>query len=306
MPGPLGEFELVLGAQAELGEGPMWDPRLSVLVWVDIYKAAMHFFDPETGNDTSIRLPSPCGAVAMRASGGYIAALADGVFAVALETGAVKPLAMLSDWNDAVRFNDGKCDPQGRFWAGTITLPRGKGISGSPSDFRPTGTLFFLDSAVKLHAVIHDVAVSNGLGWSPDGRKFYYIDSAEHGVDSFDFYGSSGTVANRRRLVQLDDSSTPDGMTVDAEGGLWVALHGVGGSYLNRYAPDGSLDREIPAPFPGITSCAFGGPDLDQLFVTTRRSGVDRVLLSKVAHQAGGIFCFRPGVKGMPIGAFAG
>lgn len=298
-------FNLVLHAQAELGEGPMWDERDGVLMWIDIYRAQLHRFDPITGRNSFIRMPSSIGAVAVRAQGGYIAALADGVWAIDYESGDAELLVKLPSRGDAIRFNDGKCDPQGRFWAGTIAIPPGARSSGDASVFQSLGALYRLDTALTLTESVKPTTVSNGLGWSPDGTKFYYIDSAEKSVDCFDFDGAQGALGNRRRLVELDSLSTADGMAVDAEGGLWVTLHRAGVSYLNRYSPDGTLDRKIHMPIPGITSCAFGGADLDQLYITTRRTGVDRMELMRIPH-AGGIFCYRPGVRGVAVGAFNG
>jgi sugar lactone lactonase YvrE len=186
--------------------------------------------------------------------------------------------------------NDGEVDPSGRFWAGTMELGAAPG----------RGSLYRLGPRGEVTRVLAGVSISNGLGWSPDERTLYYIDSPTQRIDAYDYDRSSGAIANRRTVAEIDPASgLPDGLAVDAEGCLWVALWG--GSSLHRYTPDGRLDRAVALPVSQVTSCAFGGPDLDELYVTSAWVG-----LEEREPAAGGLFRLRPGVRGLPARRFAG
>jgi sugar lactone lactonase YvrE len=190
--------------------------------------------------------------------------------------------------------NDGKCDPAGRFWAGT------KDIEGH----RPFGSLYRLEPDHTLVRVLTDVTISNGLGWSPDHETMYYIDSPTHRIDMFDFEVETGSVSNRRSLVELSRAwGLPDGMTVDEEGFLWVAFWD--GSAVRRIAPDGRVASVVELPVSRVTSCAFGGDDLADLYVTTARNGLSEAEL-RSQPSAGGLFRLHPPVRGLPPHAFAG
>jgi sugar lactone lactonase YvrE len=190
--------------------------------------------------------------------------------------------------------NDGKCDPAGRFWAGT------KDIEGR----RPLGSLYRLDADLTLVAVLTGVTISNGLGWSPDHRSMYYIDSPSHGIDVFDFEMEDGGVSGRRRLVDMPlEWGLPDGMTVDEEGFLWVAFWG--GSAVRRVAPDGHVVSVVTLPVSQVTSCAFGDDDLSDLYVTSARNGLGCDQLREQPY-AGGLFRFRPEMPGLAEHPFLG
>jgi sugar lactone lactonase YvrE len=282
--------ELVLDTRAELGEGPVWDDRTGVLAWVDILVGHVHRYDPATGADAVTDVGQPVGAVGLREHGGLVLAVRDG-FALLDEGGATPRLLAAVEREDPdTRMNDGEVDPAGRFWAGTMELGAAPG----------RGSLYRLDPSGAVTRVLADVSISNGLGWSPDERTLYYIDSPMQRIDAYDYARSSGTIANRRTVAEIEPADgLPDGLAVDAEGGLWVALWG--GSSVRRFTPEGRLDRTVELPVSQVSSCAFGGPDLDELYVTSAATG-----LAGTEPAAGGLFRLRPRVRGLPARRFAG
>lgn len=287
------DAELAIDAQASLGEGPCWDANVGVLWWVDIDGERVHRYDPKTGADTSVAVGQPVGAVVPRASGGLVLAVRDGFATLDPASGKIDALVDVDKANAITRFNDGKVDSHGRFWAGTM------GFQVEPD----AGAFYRLDPDLTVTTVLKTVTVSNGLGWSPDDRTMYYIDSLAYTVDAFDFDVNSGGLSNRRTLVEIRGADgLPDGMAVDVDGYLWVAI--AYGSCVRRYAPDGTLDGELRLPASIITSCAFGGPDLGDLYITSMSSGLGENVIEKT--HAGGLWRFRPGVKGLPTNAFAG
>jgi sugar lactone lactonase YvrE len=192
------------------------------------------------------------------------------------------------------RMNDGKCDPAGRFWAGTMALDKRRGA----------GALYRLDADGRVHRMLDEVSISNGLDWSNDGRLMYYVDTPTRSVDVFDFDVATGAIANRRSLARVEpDEGWPDGLTLDADGYIWVALWC--GAAVRRYAPDGTLDRVVAVPTTYPTSCAFGGSDLGDLYITTAATALtpDERLREPLA---GGLFRCRPGVHGRPAHRFGG
>jgi sugar lactone lactonase YvrE len=292
--------ELIVDARAELGEGPVWDVDAGVLWWVDIDGHRIHRFDPETGEDRAIATPSAVGAVALRAAGGLAVALEDGIWTIdpkaELET---DPPA--DDWRvfapfvepSDVRCNDAKCDPLGRLLVGTIA-----------ADERPIGGLFSVERDGGVRQLLDRLAIANGLAWSRDGRTLYYIDSPTRQVDAWDYDLETGAIARQRVHLAFDDGlAMPDGMTIDAEGGLWIAFWD--GWEVRRYAPDGSLDVVVRVPAAQVTSCTFGGPDLADLYITTAANGFDSGLRA-AQPGAGGLFRVRPGIGGVPPDRFAG
>jgi sugar lactone lactonase YvrE len=233
--------------------------------------------------DTFFEVGEDVGTVAVRAAGGLVLATASGLY-TCLDDGGRRTL--LHEVHTGGRFNDGKADPWGRFWAGTyLDRPRG------------SSALYRLDPDHSLHTVATGVTCSNGIGWAPDGTTMYYIDTQTGGVDVFDHDPSSGAVTGRRRLIDVD-RGWPDGMTVDVDGCLWVALWDGWG--VRRYAPDGRLLTTVEVPAQRVTSCAFGGATL---YITTARTG-----LTDFGDQpgAGSVFACEPGVSGLPAGEWAG
>jgi sugar lactone lactonase YvrE len=281
--------DVVLAGQARLAEGPVWDPRSSCLRWVDIQRGQVHRFDPASGVDTYFEVGEDVGTVAVRAAGGLVIATTSGLY-TCLDDGGRKTLLHAVDTDPpGGRFNDGKADPWGRFWAGTIL-----------DDPQGACALYRMDPDHSLHTVVTGVSCSNGLAWSPDGAVMYYIDTQTGGVDAFDHDASSGAVTGRRRIIDIDRGH-PDGMTVDADGCLWVALWDGWG--LQRFAPDGRLLTTVEVPAQRVTSCAFGGPTLSTLYITTARTG-----LTDFSEQpsAGSLFAVEPGVTGLAPGEWAG
>ncbi|MFI6791418.1 SMP-30/gluconolactonase/LRE family protein [Nonomuraea sp. NPDC050383] len=242
---------------ARLGEGPRWDDGTETLLWVDIPAGLVHRLDPADDALESIDVGRPVGVALPRASGGLALAVRDG-FAVH-EGGRLEVVAPVTAAEPpGNRMNDGACDRAGRFFAGT------KAEDDTPG----AGSLYRLDTDRSCARVLAGVTISNGIAWSPDERLLYYVDTATDQVDVFDYDPSSGEMANRRRFAGLPQ---PDGITVDAAGHVWVALWG--GASVVRLRPDGSTDLTVPVPAANVTSCAFGGPDLDVLYVTTAWDG---------------------------------
>ena len=281
--------ELLADARAQLGEGPLWDARTNELLWVDIMAGIVHRLEPETGTDRSFGVGQPVGAVVPRASGGYALALRDG-FAVGDETG-VELVAPVDEDRRDLRMNDGACDPGGRFWAGTMHLDETHGA----------GALYRLDANGWVETILTEVTISNGIGWCPDAEHLYYIDTTTQGIDVFDFDAASGSIEKRRRVVTIEDGAgMPDGLVVDSEGCIWVALWE--GWAVRRYAPDGELLAIVDVPAARVTKPAFGGPGLDRLYVTTALPDVP----DPAQPHAGGIFSADPGVRGLPSTTYAG
>jgi sugar lactone lactonase YvrE len=283
------QAELVLDARAALGEGPVWDARAGELLWVDIMAGLVHRFDPATGADRTLDVGQPVGAVVPRTAGGYLLAVRDG-FAVADE-GGVRLVAQLDHDRHSLRMNDGACDSNGRFWAGSMHL----------DEVADAGSFYRLDPGRSPRTMLDGVTISNGVGWSPDDTVMYYVDTPTLGVDAFDYDAASGAISNRRRLVTIEDGAGwPDGLVVDAEGCVWVALWD--GWAVRRYSPDGTLLGLVEVPAARVTKPAFGGPELADLYITSAApDGPD----PKQQH-AGGIFLVQPGVRGLPANAYAG
>jgi sugar lactone lactonase YvrE len=271
---------------AELGEGPIWDAPSRSLIWVDITGRLVHRHWPDEGTTESYSVPSPVGSVCLAESGDFVLALEDGFWFADERLTDIRPIARVHQPHSGLRFNDGKCDPGGRFWAGTMAY------SEAPS----AGALYRLDG-VTATPILRGVGISNGIDWSPDARFVYYVDSPTQTVQRYEFDTATGAIGNAQELVRIDPTDgLPDGLTVDAEGHLWLALWN--GACVRRYTPSGVLERELRLPVSQVTSCTFGGPDLDQLFVTT--AAFD---LSAAEHEqqplAGAMFEMRAGVRGI-------
>ena len=286
------EFDVAVAPAAQLGEGPRWDASTQTLLWVDIPARLVHRYDPATGTDATQQLPDVVSLAMPRRRGGVVVGLPDGLH---LLDGARCPLlAGIEPEQAGTRTNDGACDAAGRLWVGTMALDERSPVAG----------LYRVDAYLGVTTVLSGTTISNGLGWSPSGTSFYFIDSPTCRIDVFDFDPASGALENRRPLAAVEvEGAVPDGLTVDAEGCVWVALHGGWG--LRRYAPDGDLLAEVGLPVARITSCCFGGPDLRDLYVTTRREGLSE---AERAGQplAGALLRLDVGVAGLPTHAFAG
>lgn len=287
-------FDLALDVRAELGEGPIWDDRRRRLVFVDIMRGHVHEFDPATGADRVLEVGQPVGAVALAAKGDWILAAQDGFHRLDPDTGRMSVIAFVEADRPETRMNDGAVDARGRFWAGTM------GMGGR----RDCGTLYRLDPDGSVHAMLSPVSTSNGIDWSPDGRRMYYVDTPTGRVDVFDFDEATGAIANRRPFVEVPNADgRPDGLVVDEVGDVWLALWQ--GGAVRRYGSDGRLDRAVTLPASLTTKPAFGGPALEDLYVTSAWIGLDAAGRD-AEPTAGGLFRLQPGVRGRPARRFAG
>lgn len=289
------DFEVLLDRRALCGEGPLWNGSAGRLHWVDILRHEVHTFDPRTGEDTVALAECPVGAIGLTGGAELIAATGLGFGILDPATGALRMLveAELGD-----RMNDGKCDPRGRFLAGTLTYGRTPGAAA----------LYRLDGVGGVDCVatllVDGLTLSNGIGWSPDGETMYLVDTGPRTLWAFDYRLDDGTPLAPRPLVRMEESEgNPDGLAVDADGAVWVAMHWSG--RIHRYAPDGTLQEVLAAPTKRVTSLAFGGPDLADLYVTSACFSYGEQQLVDDPH-AGGLFRFRPGVTGLPVSPWAG
>ena len=282
----------ILHAQASLGEGSLWNPATARLYWVDIEGRALHVFDPATGQDQHFATGKRISTVVPMRNGHALVALQTGIHELDLGTGQLTRLAdPVTD--EHLRFNDGKCDPAGRFWVGTFDfLARAR-----------AGTLYRYDPDGSTHVMLRHITNSNGIVWALDQRTMYYIDTPTLTVQAFDYDNASGAIANARVIIRFPEGiGWPDGMTIDAEGMLWVALWG--GGAVQRYDPaTGALLQVITVPAPFTSSCAFGGPDLTTLFITSARGGLDPQQLHTFP-LSGNVFAAVPGVAGVPAYIF--
>jgi sugar lactone lactonase YvrE len=280
------DAELVLDARAALGEGPIWDARSRELVWVDIMAGLVHRFDPATGSDASVDAGQPVGSAVIRAAGGLALAVRDG-FAV-LDGEEMRMVAEVEADRPDLRMNDGAVDSRGRFWAGTMELDAAPG----------EGSLYRLDGDGSVELMIRGVSCSNGIAWNPGDDTMLYVDTPTLGIDAFDFDADSGAIANRRRLITIEaGAGSPDGLVVDAEGCIWVALWD--GWAVRRYSPAGELLAVVEIPVARVTKPAFAG---EVLYVTTASPEEP----DPAQPHAGGVFGLRPGVAGLPPNPFAG
>jgi sugar lactone lactonase YvrE len=285
--------DVAVDASAELGEGPAWDSREEVIWWVDITRHTVHRYEPHNRRDSTYDVRHDVGAVVPRASGGVALALQHGFAVMDPESGHLEIIAPVEENRSGNRMNDAKCDRSGRLWGGTMAYDESPGA----------GSFYRLDPDHSVTRILENITCSNGLGWSPDERTMYYIDSGEQRIDAFDF-GPDGDLGNRREFVAIPSTvGTPDGMTVDADGCLWVALWGAGA--IHRYSPDGSLDRLISVPAKQVTSCVFGGAHLTDLYITSARLGLNDFDLKEHPHS-GALFVCRPGVVGQPTYSYRG
>lgn len=288
-------YRVALDVRAALGEGPVWCPREGVLYWLDSRAGLFNRFDPESGENESWQMPEPIGSFALREAGGIVAALASGIALADPPSGSVDWLIRVEHPAEGMRFNDGKCDRRGRFWTGTMVEHL-----KAPAH----AALYRVDPDHGVHKVLDGVRMTNGIGWSPDDRVMYFTDTAAAAIYALDYDVETGAVGERRIFARTTpETGWADGLTVDAEGGVWSA--GFGRGRLNRYAPDGSLERVVELPVAQVTSVMFGGPDLATLYVTTAGSSV-RKPGGTTEHLAGMLFAVEAGVAGLPEPRFAG
>ena len=291
-----GQIEVVLDAHALVAESPVWDEGRQRLFWVDIESGRVHCLNPESRTDKFIELGQRVGAVALRLDGGLIAAMQDGIHYLDFEEGETEFLCDPERHLPNNRFNDGKCDPRGRFWAGTMGMSKPR---------LPVAALYVLDNKRSIRQVLNGVSVSNGMAWTKDNKTFYYIDTQCETVDAFDFAPDSGDITNRRTVIRIaEGEGRPDGMTIDRDGMLWVAHWG--GWQVGRYDPNtGCKLASVKVPAERVSSCTFGGADLDWLYITTAGEALSEEERTIQPH-AGAIFRIRTTAKGYPSDRFAG
>ncbi len=288
------EWTLAVDAADLIGEGPAWDVSRRSLLWTDIAGRRIHRLDPASGTVWTRGLPQMAGAVLPRAEGGLALCLQDGVWVTDSDDGEVRSFTAVEPDDETTRLNDVKTDRAGRLWGGTMALDAR----------RDAGTFYRIDGEGTVEAIAAPVTISNGIEWSPDGRLMYYIDTPTQRMDVFDFDVAAGSATDRRPFIRFDEAfGIPDGMTIDAEGGLWVAFYD--GWAVRRFTPAGKLERTVDLPAARTTSCAFGGPDLDHLYVTSARDGLSATEVAEQPH-AGGLFVIEPGLSGLPITPFCG
>jgi L-arabinonolactonase len=277
-----------------LGEGALWCPHERVLWWIDISSPSLWRFDPRADRVDHWPLPKPPGSFALRKNGGFLFAFRNGLATLDAPGGALEWLEVPGLALGDERFNDGKADRAGRFWSGTLDRRLAS----------PIGQLYRVEPGFRVTAMDRGFTISNGVGWSPDDRTMYITDTPSRRIYRYDFEPATGGIANRRVFVEVDaGDGGPDGMTVDAEGFVWSAQFDRW--CVNRYAPDGRLDRSIPLPVQRPTTCMFGGADLATLYVTSARMDLTDAALA-AQPQAGGVFALEPGVRGLPEPRFAG
>lgn len=287
--------ELVLDTKSDLGEGAIWNYKTGELLWVDITGKILNFYNPKLKNNKEMLTGQMIGTVVPAESGKVMVALENGFYQLDPETGAKKLISNPEEGIDGNRFNDGKCDPAGRFWAGTM----------STTGKRHAGALYRLDADGSVHKMIDNVGTSNGIVWSPDYTKMYYIDTPTRKVMAWDYNNETGEISNPKTAIDIpEEMGYPDGMTLDSEGNVWIALWG--GSAVGCWNPQtGELLRTVDVPAKNVTSVAFGDDDLGTLYITTARTGTSDEELEKFPH-AGGVFKTRPGVKGVEAFFFKG
>jgi sugar lactone lactonase YvrE len=279
--------EQVTDPVAYHGEGPVWSRRWGGLRWVDMLAGDLLTLDAD-GTVARRHVGDVAAVVRPRRQGGAVIAVERG-FALEDADGTLTRVGDVLD-DDGVRMNEGGCDPDGRFYCGSMAY-----------DQRPgAGTLYRLDPDRSVSVILDEVSVSNGLEWSPDGSLAYYNDTPTQQVALFDYDSDTG-LTGRRVFVEIpEEDGHPDGLTVDADGGVWVALYG--GGAVRRYSPDGRLDEIVELPTSQVTACTFGGPGLDELFITTSQENLE----PGTDPLAGALFRAAAGVTGRPVREFAG
>ncbi|MCF8232014.1 MAG: SMP-30/gluconolactonase/LRE family protein [Bacteroidales bacterium] len=287
------QAELVLDSQATLGEGAIWNHKTETLLWVDIEEGILNEFDPETAENRSFDMNQRIGTVVPVDKGGVLVALEDGVYAFDLMEEKLEKVAHPEEGTENIRYNDGKCDPAGCFWIGSMGLDQKEGRAA----------LYRIDGDFSWKRMIDDVTISNGIVWSPDKTRMYYIDTPTRKVMAYDYDNETGKVSNPEVAVTIPDSlGYPDGSTMDSEGMLWIAMWD--GQGVTRWNPEtGKLLERITIPALNVTSCAFGGKNLETLFITSAKAGMNEKQLKRFP-ESGGVFKVKPGVKGMKANFF--
>jgi sugar lactone lactonase YvrE len=283
---------LVARSQAVLGEGPRWSTPDGCIYWVDIAASVVHRTEPDGGTTTGRALHEMPSALALARDGGLVAATRSGLHRFDFETGLSRPLASPEGLPVDHRCNDAACDSHGRLWFGTLSLDLSPG----------RGSLYRLDPDGSIHAALHGLHMPNGLGWSPDGRRFYFTETALRRILVYDFDAAAGSIAHPRVFAELpEENIAPDGLAVDEEGYVWSAQWN--GWRIVRYDPAGRVDRVVPLPVPRPTSCVFGGRDMSTLYITSATYGLTSQQLQE-APWSGSLLAIDAGVRGLAAAAY--
>ena len=283
------QVEIIHDSGATLGEGPAWDAKTQTLYWVDILEKRVHYHRGD--EDGFIQLDDMPGCLAPTKNGTLIVAVPASILEIQPATGKIAHLASVDEPANN-RFNDGKCDPAGRFLVGSM----------NKDEKTPSGVLYSFDGQIVAR-LLDGIRISNGLAWSTDYKTLYYIDTPTREVNAFDYDLSTGQIANPRVVISIPQTlGWPDGMTSDTNGNLWIAMWG--GAQVTRWNPlNGELLERIPLPAKNVTSCAFGGDDLNKLYITSARKGLNKVDLTAYRHS-GSLMRVNTKVRGMPTFEF--
>jgi sugar lactone lactonase YvrE len=291
----VGAEAVVVDCGNELGETPVWDAAAGLLHWVDIFAGRIWSLDPTDSTTRSFVHGTVVGAVVPRERGGLVLGAERSLVATELDGSGAETLVSLEPDRPENRFNDCRVDPAGRFFGGTMSMRGGA---------ESRGALHRVDPDLTPTVVVPDTGIANGLGWSPDGGTLYFIDSPLQRIDAYEYDPATGELGARRTVAAIDpDDGLPDGLTVDAEGGVWVALVRTGA--LRRYAPGGALEAELGMPVRNPTCPGFGGPDLRTLYITSAHLRSDPTYADE-SPLAGALFALDVGVPGLPEPPFAG
>jgi sugar lactone lactonase YvrE len=290
------DIQCITEQRASLGESPVWSADENCIYWIDIRGPALHRTDVENGDTRTWEMPSAPGMIALRAGGGLMIALEDGIYGFNAETGDLNLLSPFDEADPQNRFNDGKCDVRGRLWVGTMN---------KADSTQASGAFYRIDPDLTQTRIAGNFRIPNGLAWSPDNTVMYHTDSRANMTVAYDFEPDTGARSGEREFYPFNREKTGsvDGAAMDSEGGYWAALYG--GGKLVRVLPDGTLEQEIPLPVTQPTMPAFGGADMKTLFITTASQ---RLSEEDLASQplAGGLLALSVDVPGHPVYAFGG
>lgn len=280
--------DLVIDSKSELGEGAIWNSEKDELLWINIKGKILNIYKPKTENNIELFTGQMIGTVVPTLSGKVLVALQNGIYGLDPQTGTKKLIVDPETELPNNRFNDGKCDPAGRLWVGTMSIINEKGV----------GSLYRLDTDSTIQKMVENVSISNGIVWSLDEKKLYYIDTPTQKVMVYNYDIETGNISNPKVAITIPkELGAPDGMTIDENGNVWIALWG--GSAIGCWNPEtGELLRTIEVPAKNVTSCAFGDTDLGTLYITTARTATSEAELERYPF-AGGVFKTRPGVHGI-------
>lgn len=289
------QAKLELPIDAHLGEGPVWDEIRQQLWWVDILSGKLHKYDPSKLKNSSVDVGEHIGAAVLRKSGGLVVALKSGLYFFDEKSGEKTFIKDPESHMPENRFNDGKCDPAGRFWAGTLNYNLEK----------EAGSLYCLNPDLTVEKKLDGITISNGMAWNSRGDRFFFIDTPTGNICSFHYYKESGDISNEYVITHIDEKDGyPDGMAIDTDDKLWVAMYG-SGRVIRINPENGKIEFEVVLPVPKPTSCTFGGKDLNELYITTCREHMSREDLKKYP-QSGSLFKVKLPFRGMPVSRFTG